>query len=543
MRKPEPSAIPVAPEPPLAQAAEPPAQLSETPLVLPTEQGAYGSVASERSAAVSRAMSEAEAERTRRLRTEPITFTRRPGAREREAEQTKHFFSDARIRDGISEAVKKITGRLPNKEQIEKLAKGAGRKVSKAKVLGQPLPDFIAGAVLGGGAKQLARTGLAIAGVGGFGIAAGAGAVGGLAVEYYKLRKTVDMGETSETKGIRQGLKNELARLKAADRTKLRNAAIRGAISGAVGGVVGGLIMDHVDWGNIVHHVPGIGAAPGSPDIPQLAGAPAPGAGEAVAPTPSGTPTPGAEGITAPTPGAGVVETMPPAGPSTPEIPAGVGEEIVPAPEAGVAEAVTPAGPSSPPIAEVPETPEVESPMDISPKELATPPGPETIEIPAGSNPWVEVDKYLTDKLGRPPTTDEIERSVASLLSDNGIVDATKIPAGTVLNVEGVNQHIGEILGSAQLIPPDIAVLSESLPLPVNSDPWAEVSTLLEDLGRSHTNPEILGVARELCIQSKISVPEWGIVGDFDHRNLPAGFMLNFNDEVKRKIAQLALAS
>ncbi|MEX2013255.1 MAG: hypothetical protein WD967_02525, partial [Candidatus Levyibacteriota bacterium] len=478
---------------------------------------------------------ESEAERARRLRTEPITFTRRSGAREREVEQTKHFFSDARIREGISEAYKKITGRLPNKEQIEKIVKGAGNKISKVKVLGQPLPDFIVGAATGVLAKQLASTGLAIAGVGGFGITVGAGAAGGalsgFAREYYKQRKTIDIGETPESKSIRQRFKNESRRWSARDKTKLRNAAVRGALSGAVGGVVGGFIVDHVDWGSIAHHVPGVGAAPESPDIGT---------------TP---PTPEAGGMVPPTPGAGAAEAVTPT-PSPTEIPGVSGGEVVaPTPEAGAIEPVVPTGPSAPEIPGVDGAEQAvpPSPMDIPPQDLLTPSTHE-ITLPAGSNPWTEVDKYLTDELGRDPTNAEISESVARLLTDNGIVDATKIPAGTLLDMEAVNQHIGEILGLHVSIPADIASLPEVVPLPEQSDIWKLSSSVLEtgSHGKEPTNSMIFHVARILAEHSKVSVPEWGVLGDgFTPANaLPAGFMLNFSDEVKEEIAQqLALAN
>ncbi len=402
---------------------------------------------------------------------------------------TDLYFGSVQAEEAMSTALVKYTGEVPSKEQVESLLKRVRNKISKVKVLGQPLPDFIAGAVLGAGSKQLASMGLSIAGMGGLpftlGVGAAAGVIAGTFREYLKQRHTINKEHSEELSEIRGNFKREFARMKLADRKKLGKAAFKGAIAGALGGVVGGVIVEH--WSDIIHYVPGMGSA-------ETAIAPTPGASEAAASVTS-SPTPSADTLTHP--------------PVTAEAPTVAGE-------------VAP-----------------ESPLDSSPEDIVSSALPKEIELPAGSNPWAEVDKYLADKLGRPPTNIEISDSVERLLSDNEITDATKITAGTNLSMDGVNKHIGEILAGHSLIPPDIAALP-SVSLPAGSNPWNEVSSLLSDqFGKPPTNLEILSVARELCIQSKIAVPEWGVPGDFDVKNLPSGFMLIFNDEVKRKIADI----
>lgn len=441
------------------------------------------------------------------------------------------FFDSARTRDYVTTAVERLTGEKPSKEQIDVIAKDAPKRVSRVKALGQRLPDFIAGAVSGAATKQLLRIGTSIAGVGGFPIVAGIGAVGGAAAgytrEYLKQRHTLDIGDTPESKSIRQRLKNESRRWSARDKTKLRNAAVRGAVTGAVGGVIGGLIVDHVNLSSVIHRAPGVSRLSGVRDLPGIRNIPGVGGHETgvrIVHAP-GTPTPGAE-TTAIPPGHDVVQGIIPSHPAPTEVPGTGGVSVHPTPEipgVGGAEHVVP------------------SPMDMPSEDIVKSAFPEGIDLPAGSNPWDAVKGQLTDALGRPPTDDQLRDGVARFLTQNEIVDATKIPAGTHLSMGSVNQLAGEILGSHQLLPADLAALPDSLPLPADLDPWAETSNVLRDyLGRPPTSLQILDITKEVCRQSNIAVPAWDIPGAIDSHNLPAGFMLNFNDEVKRKMALLA---
>ncbi len=161
--------------------------------------------------------------------------------------------------------------------------------------------------------------------------------------------------------------------------------------------------------------------------------------------------------------------------------------------------------------------------------------------MPTGSNPSLAVLDQLTHALGGPPTDDQLRDGVARFLTQNQIVDATKIAAGTHLNMESVNQLAGEILGSHQLLPADLAALPGKLPLPTGSDIWKQSAGLIEyHLKRTPTPFEVFKIAKKISRASGIKVLEWGLPGNVDHNNIPAGFMLTLDDEVKEELAALA---
>lgn len=160
----------------------------------------------------------------------------------------EQFFNSPPIVKGISEVFTKLTGRAPTSEQTKETTSSARERLLNFEVLGQPVLDMVIGSLAGGGTKALAKWGLAIAGVGGLPVApvvgAAAGTVGAVTREYLRQRKEGIEIEEDKATGIRARLKNEIRRIRAADKTQWRNAAIRGALFGAVGGVVGEVIVD-----------------------------------------------------------------------------------------------------------------------------------------------------------------------------------------------------------------------------------------------------------------------------------------------------------
>ncbi len=415
-----------------------------------------------------------------------------------EDKQVRRLFVDVRIREGIADAFRKLTRRNPSKEQVDVIAKDAQKRVSKVKALGQALPNFITGAVLGGGTKTVALTGFSIVGMGGLPFTAGAGALGGAMRGFYKeyrnQRKAgIEIGEVAEARGK---IKREWARFSASNKKKIAFAAGRGAVAGALGATAGAAVVgavasgleQYVNLSGIVHNIPGVSHLSGVRNLPVVRNIPGVGSGHGSPDVThvAGTPTPIPEGI----PGAGGAENVAP------------------------------------------------SLMDMPPGDIVKSALPEGINLPTGSDPWDAVRGQLTQALGGNPTDDQLRDGVARFLSQNGIVDATQIPAGTHLSMEAVNQLAGEILGSHQLLPADIASLPDKLPLPTGSDIWKQSSKLVADhLGREPKPFEILGIAKALAESSHVAVPAWGIPGSIDSHNLPAGFVLTLNDEVKRKMA------
>ncbi len=471
-------------------------------------------------------------------------------------QRSEEFLNSIHIREGLSQAVEKVTHLKPSREQLDNLARSAANRISGVKVLGQPLVDMVSGAVAGAGAKELARISLAISGLGGLPIAAAVGAAGGagsaVVREYLKQRRDITIEEDTETKGLRNAFKNEFRRLQASDKQKLRNAALRGAVFGAVGGIAGGVIVDALAGRLGEFSLPAVSIPEVQiPEFVQEVGKTVGGAAQEVGKTASGVVQtvrerlpgqPPAEATATPTPTP--TETLTPGPTGTPiptETPVAAGAAVptetpiptetdVPAevsPTPTPAETVTPTAP--------------ETPLEQPAAEAAKPEVAESVKLPPGSNPWNEVSQYLHDQLGRNPTNLEIRQAVTQLLADNDITDATRIPAGTELNLEGVNQYLGQILSEQPPIPADLAALPENISLPSGSNPWNEVSKYLETtLERPPSNAEILDVTKELCRQSGIGVPSWGIAGADLHTQLPPGKILVFNEFVKERIANIA---
>jgi len=84
------------------------------------------------------------------------------------------------------------------------------------------------------------------------------------------------------------------------------------------------------------------------------------------------------------------------------------------------------------------------------------------------------------------------------------------------------------------------ATETEVVPLPKGSNPWNEVAKYLERvLSRKPTNAEILQVDKALVQVSDVAVPNWDIAGRHDHRRLPVGYELNFDESVQKVIDEI----
>lgn len=478
-------------------------------------------------------------------------------------ETIKHLTDNIHIGQGLSGAWERVSGRIPSSEELGRLKDKLTSRLADAKILGQSVPEIFAGVAVGGVARETARLALSIAGLGGYPIAAGAGAFAGGVTggyrEYIRQRREgIPIEEDTESAGIRTKLKNEFRRLQASDKTKLRNAALKGAAFGAVGGIAGGVIADALRVGLENISLPAVSLPQvelpkmpevniQAPEFVQEAGKTIAGAAQEVGKTAAGVAQtvrerfpgqPPAE-VTA-TPEAAPTATVTPLAPTETPTPMPT-ETVTPTAEA-LQPTVTPTPETPTPTptpTEITQPPGVPSPMEQIPEQITTP-KVESVTLEAGSDPWTKMLSYLTENLGRPPQVFEVRQAVTIALSENNILDATKIPVGTELNITGVNQLVGQILAEIPQIPVDLAASPEEILLPSGSSPWNEVSNYLEDvLGRKPTSAETLKVAKEVCRQSKIAVPDWGIEGNFPRTNLPSNFPLIFNQPVKSIVGEM----
>lgn len=243
---------------------------------------------------------------------------------------------------------------------------------------------------------------------------------------------------------------------------------------------------------------------------------------------------------------------------TAPEAPAPVEEVVPPVEEAPVpaeqvpelAQEPAPQPPAEPaPAAAEPEVTEpVEAPAEKLPVEEEVPPPPaepemvESIALPPRSNPWNEIQNYLDQNLGRPATPEEVREAVSRCLADSGIKDATGLPPGTELKLEGVNEYLSKLISDQPGISAELSLFPEEVSLPTGSSPWAETEKYLESaLGRNPSPSEVAQVTKEVCRQSgiKVSLPGWDVPGNTLHTELRPGYKLIFNDSVKSLIENM----
>lgn len=365
---------------------------------------------------------------------------------------------DRRMSVQISEyaarALERIQGKLPTREQLAQLSQAISQRIERAKVFGQPLPDFLAGALTGAAAKQAARWGLMSGGFGGFPAAAVAGAAAGAtsagAREYLRQRREIKTEETEEAKSIKAKLKNEWQILKSVDKARMGKAMARGAVWGTVGGIVGATVVDMLHGGEGIHEVQEkIGQA--AKFFQEKGGVAAQTIQEKAGPV--------AEIIKGKT-----AEALNTAG------------KLIKKPDATTTLNVSPTEAS---LQQVPQP-------QISP-ELAT--APEIVHLPAGSNPWQEVTDKLKNDLHRVPTNAEILEAdkIVSARSNIAVPSwgiqgenlHTQLPVGYALNFdEPYKNFVHEILDKkpAGILPPEVsspAELHQALP---TTTPSAEVT-------------------------------------------------------------------
>ena len=454
--------------------------------------------------------------------------------------------------EGLNAALKDLSPSIRQRlgETLNSLRPGVENLLSKRPAFGGNVLDFIgerktdlwnhkteilAGALASGITKATVRTMLTGSGAGIATVAAigaAGGAASGAAKEYFKQRKDISITEAGN-KLVIDGLRNEWRRVGEADKAKIGKAAMKGAIFGAGGAIIGAEIADHWDFiqeklyetgdwvrGNVKlpeftlpssgsDHMDGVGASLDASPTPTITATKNPIQIVTQTRTPSPTPFPSAT----PTPAEVTPTPIPrPEATPTPIRPSIVVPDQQPAP-------VTPDT-----LRVVPPIPGGEA--VLSPDEI--------IKVPRGSNVWTEVKNYMEQNSGKTFTNTEIANAVKQVSMDSHLPNPNLVMPGTELNMHSLNEVIGKPSIPVIEISPELAKLPDVIALPAGSNPWDEVSKYgASYLGRDLTNVEKLLVTKELCKQSGISVPTWGLTDGINQNRLGSGFKLLFNDKVK----------
>lgn len=368
--------------------------------------------------------------------------------------------------------------------QVEAVRKGIRNRLAKIKIFGQPASDLFAGMVTGAGVRQAARLGLAIGGLGGLPYFAAVGAAGGGATrgvkEYLHQRRDIKQENSEELAKIRSRFKREFRTAKFVNKTKLATAMAKGAAYGAVGGIIGAEIVDFLHNEQVQDKIGGVAKF-----AKETAGHAVKFAGDKSAPVTNIIQEKANPTINA------VKDFAEPAAKPVGEKARQIYEAVTESPKPDIEK---PSGDK----ADLPRssTPGIISTEPIMAGDIPTPENiiplaeaavtPDSISLPAGSNPWNEVSKYLEGNLGRPPTNAEImeitkivakesDIKVPAWGIDGGHLD-TQLPPGYKLvfddKVKSAIQRLSDHTPSGITSPtPDISniptpAISESVPSP-----------------------------------------------------------------------------
>lgn len=451
-----------------------------------------------------------------------------------EPQPTQRFAPGEGIAAGLDELLKGINEQDKTPREFIKVGKIFSDRLSNVKAfgiilgtggaaLGSKIMDYTwhhkGEIAVGAGGGALAKTAARVLLTGSGGvvpamlIGAAGGAASGALKEYWKQRGSLEIEEAGN-KLVIDGLRNEFRRIGALDREnkeKIGKAALRGAAFGAAGAILSDIAAEN-EWvqeqfTQMKKFIPEI-------KKPQLPTFTASQTGESL-PAPEATPTP--------KPPAPTEAVKPPVAPTG--VPA---QEQLPATPPQAAPAV--------------EKPQLPVKPQLPPLEAA-PSASDTLTIPKGSSIWNEAKTYLENNLDHPPTNTDISNAVNKIMADNNITDARAVPAGANLNIHGVNEMIGKAAAQHIDISPELAKMPEVIELQGGSDPWQEGFKYGSSyLNKPLTNAQTLLITKELCRQSGIAVPVWGLNEGIDHTKLPVGFKLIFNDPVKKLLEELKAA-
>lgn len=391
------------------------------------------------------------------------------------------------------------------------------------KILGRPAYEIIADFGAGFAVKTAVRSGVMLAGastLGAIGAAVLAGAASGAVFaggkEWLKqARENWREPLPPEAVTTKQQILERLNDLTPNDWKRLGSVTLRGAVVGAAFGLAGALVSDILHAAssapagdNFVStptpesvHAPAI---PTETAVPDHIGVPTPDAHVPVTPltdtqmpTPDTAPAPSGD-IPSPAPSTDLPSTSPEATaiptPLADSSPAPLPTETATSSPAGVP--LTPEEPSVSPTPTIPSAPDTLP--SVPPDTIPTHPG----DIPLTPSP--EVPSTPTEPGITPPSVEQLP----------------------VLPVDTITESVNNL---------------KDMPLAAGSNPWQVATEILKQVDPGHvpSNAEIMEVTRAICEQNDISVPEWGISGSIDEHQIPIGYLLKIDPEVKSVITDI----
>ena len=479
--------------------------------------------------------------------------------------RTGEFFHSFSVKDTVSRIGKGMLSVEPSDQQQEQIANNLIAKIDRLRVFGVPASEFVYGALLGSGTRIITRSVLASVGLSGGLVAAAAvgGVVGGVKAGY----KDINVQERerrvqAKDAGInRQELKGVIEKFKQADKRRLVGAVGRGSATGAIGAVIGAEVTEFLATSEVVHGF----TADISNRVAVLKNVASQikehGFGS------SGKPVPGftrevskvlrVDDTGAPT----SADTLPFKNiyNSNPHLDMVASESLN-------LTGQSPLNVDSYSHLNV----ETTSPPITAQSSLET-----TADLPAPSGAYL-----LGNAPVMPVSSAEVTNNIKDIDTNNfsGSLDTTgmagngRLPSSFPLHelrsgegyisaapspspapVNNIRQFVlpekhHELPSSSYLqenlpkgsgvidshLTLDLASQPENVSLPSGSNPIQVTAGYLEQaFGRPPTNIEILEVTKEVCKQSNINVPNWGIIGDVDQLKIPPNYKLVFNDSVK----------
>lgn len=413
----------------------------------------------------------------------------------------------------------------------------AANFIRNKRVLGRPVLEIVADMAAGFTVKQSIRAGVMLAGtgtLGAFGAAIAAGATAGAVFaggkEWVKQSKE-NWQQPLPTEAItkRQQILERLKDLKPNDWNKLGRATLRGAVVGAAGGAIGALVADIFNSASA--------STPENLDSPETTPE------EGTASTSELTKPEGiGETDSVPVESENIVTTTPPESVLSPiqndlkpSIPSDTSSsEIYPtSPEGNL----SPLPGSNTPLDTITETPESPNPQLSTPNTPQTDISPET-SIPAGPpGESVASDANLSSTepgqpsnpvtaTNNPPATSTQFSPPNETITTPDTTSSPSVETSPMLPLDTVTEQIKNL---------------QDITMQQGDNPWAIATHLLKEVDPDHTptNTEILKLTKIICEQNDIGVPDWGITGSVNHLEIPVGYELKLDSEVKSTLSSI----
>lgn len=140
------------------------------------------------------------------------------------------------------------------------------------------------------------------------------------------------------------------------------------------------------------------------------------------------------------------------------------------------------------------------------------------------------------------PKLDEIQKNLDDMQQQLSEAKQALADAKGVIPAAGAAEAAAKAAGEQALTHAQSALDSfgGSVSLQAGSNPWEVSANILKTMGVEPTPGQIMQLDKVLSSENSIGVPDWGIKGTIDARNLPVGFKLNLTDVVKKTALEIA---